>query len=35
VWSATKHGISDELFVIHTMELRDQFRARYLEAKKW
>ncbi len=26
---------TDELFVIHAMELRDQFRARYLEAKKW
>ncbi len=25
----------DELFVIHAMELRDQFRTRYLEAKKW
>jgi len=24
-----------ELFVIHAMELREQFRTRYLEAKKW
>ncbi len=26
---------TDELLVIHAMELRDQFRTRYMKVKKW